>query len=54
MQLGFSGLDQAGADIVPGVTSGRLGVAAARLGAAVLVFGGVAKLVVVDPRAPAK
>lgn len=51
VQLGFSGLDQAGADIVPEVTSGRLGVAAASLGAAVLVFGGVAKLVVVDPRA---
>jgi hypothetical protein len=51
VQLGFLGLDQAGADLVPEVTSGRLGVAGASLGATVLVFGGVAKLVVVDPRA---
>ena len=29
VQLGFSGLDQAGAAIVPEVTSGRLGVASA-------------------------
>ena len=54
VQLGVGGLDQSGADVVPEaeVAAGRLGVAGARLGAALLVLGGgVAQLVVVEARA---
>ena len=54
VELGLARLDQPGTDVVPEpeVAAGRLGVAGARLGSALLVFGGgVAELGVVDPRA---
>jgi hypothetical protein len=52
-QLGFAGLDQAGADVVPKpeVASSRLSMAVASLDAALLVLGGgVPELVVFDSR----
>ena len=53
-ELRFGRVDQPGADVVsePEVAASRVGVAGPRLGAALLVLGGgVAELVVVDPGA---